>query len=239
MFMDCGCTFSNMYKVRLTPEKCEVVKSVSKKVGAKDVDVSLYHFFAQKLQTAKNGQRIEENAIAKQTKKAFRLMNGCCALKKMLSAANRAVNNVDALDRGNDYTLSLTRAEFESICAPQIQLVTELVDEFLKDDAEPIEAIEMVGGGSRIPFVKRIVEERAKSPLRYTVDSASCIAKGCALLGVYEDIKSKSAMHDVPFVALALRDEKGYAEMEACEAKLRALDSEHEKKAEAHNKLEG
>ncbi|KAK8824436.1 hypothetical protein WA577_006833, partial [Blastocystis sp. JDR] len=239
VFMDCGCTFSNMYKVRLTPEKCEVVKSVNKKVGAKDVDVSLYRFFAQKLQTDRNGQRIEENAIAKQTKKAFRLMNGCCALKKMLSAANRAVNNVDALDRGNDYTLSLTRAEFESICAPQIQQVTELVDAFLKDDAEPIEAIEMVGGGSRIPFVKRIVEERTKSPLRYTVDSASCIAKGCALLGVYEEIKEKSAMHDVPFVELAPRDEASYAAMEACEAKLRALDSEHEKKAEAHNKLEG
>ncbi len=239
VFMDCGCTFSNMYKVRLTPEKCEVVKSVNKKVGAKDVDVSLYRFFAQKLQTDRNGQRIEENAIAKQTKKAFRLMNGCCALKKMLSAANRAVNNVDALDRGNDYTLSLTRAEFESICAPQIQQVTELVDAFLKDDAEPIEAIEMVGGGSRIPFVKRIVEERTKSPLRYTVDSASCIAKGCALLGVYEEIKEKSAMHDVPFMELAPRDEASYAAMEACEAKLRALDSEHEKKAEAHNKLEG
>lgn len=83
------------------------------------------------------------------------------------------------------------------------------------------------------------MEERTKSPLRYTVDSASCIAKGCALLGVYEEIKEKSAMHDVPFVELAPRDEASYAAMEACEAKLRALDSEHEKKAEAHNKLEG
>ena len=84
--MDCGCSFSNMYKVRLTPDKCEVVKSVSKKVGAKDVDVSLYRFFAQKLQTAKNGQRIEENAIAKQTKKAFRLMQSSAYLNDRQSS---------------------------------------------------------------------------------------------------------------------------------------------------------
>ena len=182
---------------------------------------------------------IAENVIKSQTKKAFRLMNGCCALKKMLSAASRAVNSVDALDRGNDYTLQLTRAELESICLPQIQRITELVDEFMKDGQGAIEAVEMVGGGSRIPFVQRIVEEKTKSPLRYTVDSASCIAKGCALLGVFDEIKEKSAMQDVPFMALGERDEESYKSMVDCEMKLRAIDEEHERKAEAHNHLEG
>lgn len=237
--MDCGCTYSNMYEVHITPEKSEIVKSVSKKVGAKDVDVALYRYFAQRLQTAKNGEVIAENVIKSQTKKAFRLMNGCCALKKMLSAASRAVNSVDALDRGNDYTLQLTRAELESICLPQIQRITELVDEFMKDEQDAIEAVEMVGGGSRIPFVQRIVEEKTKSPLRYTVDSASCIAKGCALLGVFDEIKEKSAMQDVPFMALGERDEESYKSMVDCEMKLRAIDEEHERKAEAHNHLEG
>ena len=75
-------------------------------------------------------------------------------------------------------------------------------------------------------------------PLRFTVDSASCIAKGAALLGVYDSIRDTIALNNEWM--LKGDKEKGdeYEVTEALEMKLRGRDEEQQRYAEAHNRFE-
>lgn len=229
LFVDQGSCFTDLYVVRITPSGSEIVCSVSRQLGAKDVDRVLYDHFVKQL--------VSKVDITPRSKRSIRLMNGCCHLKEMLSAATKAVYTVDGLLDGDDYQLSMTRAEMEGLVQDQIAAFKSCVSEIRSLFPGKLDAVEMIGGGSRIPFMQSIVSEIIGEPLRFTVDSASCIAKGCALLGIYDTIKNTMAMTVTPLLPSA-EDPQEMDRLMAVETKLRERDSAQEALGEAHNALE-
>ena len=145
---------------------------------------------------------------------------------------------MDGLIDGDEYQLALTRAQMEVIVKDQIKAFEEMARALREAFSGTIDAVEMIGGGCRIDFMKRIVEEVMGMPLRFTVDSASCIAKGAALLGVYDSIRDTIALNNEWM--LKGDKEKGdeYEVTEALEMKLRGRDEEQQRYAEAHNRFE-
>ena len=232
LFVDQGSCFTDMYVVRVNGSQCEVVHSESQQFGAKDIDRMLFNYFVEEIEK-KRGVTIRPG-----TKQAIRLANGCKKLKEMLSSASRANNTVDGLIDGDEYQLALTRAQMEVIVKDQIKAFEELARALREAFSGTIDAVEMIGGGCRIDFMKRIVEEVMGMPLRFTVDSASCIAKGAALLGVYDSIRDTIALNNEWM--LKGDKEKGdeYEVTEALEMKLRGRDEEQQRYAEAHNRFE-
>ena len=221
-----------MYIVRVNQTDCEVVRSESKQFGAKDLDRILFDHFVAEI-ARKRGMTIRPG-----TKQAIRLCNGCRRVKEMLSSASTATFTVDGLLDGDEYTLTLSRAQMESLAKSQVEAVETMLKTLLSSFQEPISAVEMIGGGCRVAFMKRVVETATGLPLRFTVDSASCIAKGAALLGIFDT--TKETLGVVGEWKLDGDVEKGeeFDATATLEQTLRIRDEQQQRRAEAHNRLE-
>ena len=237
LFVDQGSTFLSIYLLgmgngQMNHHRWEYV------IGSKELDYYLYKYFVDKLKGKAD--------IKPHTKQAIRLMNGCRRLKEMLSAASKAVYTVDGLLDGDDYQLQLTRAQFEDIIHPWTKNFEEIMEkvkaeltsiEFFKS-SDSIEAVEMIGGGCRVPILQKIVKDVLGAPLRFTVDSASCIAKGCSLVGLLlknPDDKLKASLSLVP---IARANKELYEKnQEICE-KITERTAKQEAKSEMINRFE-
>lgn len=229
LFVDQGSCFTDLYVVRITPSSSEIVASVSRPFGAKDIDRVLYSHFVQKL--------AGKATVVPGSKQSLRLMEGCRRLKEMLSAAGKAALSVYGVVGEDDYQLSMTRAELEGLAAEQIAAVRSLLRELRASFAGPIDAVEMIGGGSRIPFMQQLVTEEIGDLLQFTVDSASCIAKGCALLGAAAASPAAWSM-EVAALPAAPADPAELERLRGVETALRARDEARVALGEAQNALE-
>ena len=78
------------------------------------------------------------------------------------------------------------------MCADKIALIRTTVEGFAetlkaKDVAlEDIFAVEIVGGSSRIPFVKTILQEVFGKEASTTLNCDEAVARGCALMAAIE-----------------------------------------------------
>ena len=102
--------------------------------------------------------------------------------KKRLSEAERVELKLDLADR--KIARSLTRAEFERMAAPLIDRTLECCRRALADSglsARDIDAVVLVGGSTRIPLVRRRVNEFfGREPL-CTLDPDQVVALGAAV----------------------------------------------------------
>lgn len=216
----------------MNSSQCEIVHSESRQFGAKDIDRLLYNHFTEEI-AAKRGCTIRRGS-----KQAIRLANGCKKLKEMLSSSTRAWNTVDGLIDGDEYQLNLTRGQMETIVKDQMIAFEEMAKTLRTAYTGAIDAVEMIGGGCRIDFMKRTVESVFGLPLSFTVDSASCIAKGAALMGIYDQVKEQMILvNDWQLVGEENHREE-YEKTRELEEKIRARDAEQQRHAEAKNKLE-
>ena len=78
----------------------------------------------------------------------------------------------------------MNRKQFEDIAAPvfneMIKMLNELKQNILKKKI-PVHSIELIGGGTRIPFFLEIVNKIFGEPSR-TLNSSESVAKGSAIL---------------------------------------------------------
>ena len=221
-----------MYIVEMNANECEIIHSESRQFGAKDIDRMLYTHFTEEI-ASKRGCSIRHGS-----KQAIRLANGCKKLKEMLSSSTRAWNTVDGLIDGDEYQLNLTRGQMETIIKEQVVAFEEMAKALRASYSGTLDAVEMIGGGCRIDFMKRTVETVFNLPLSFTVDSASCIAKGAALMGIYDQVKDQLILKNEWVLSGDIEKGEDYDQTETLEKKLRERDGEQQRRAEAKNKLE-
>ena len=86
-----------------------------------------------------------------------RLRTACERAKRTLSTATQASIEIDSLFEGIDFTTTLTRAKFESLCDSLFRRTVAPLDGLLADakmSKNEIHEIVMVGGSSRIPKIR-------------------------------------------------------------------------------------
>lgn len=115
--------------------------------------------------------------------------------KALLSTIPATQVVCEAFHEGVDLAVPLTRAELADLCAAELRGVTEAVAGVLADAGigahTDLAACEIIGGGLRSPLVQQAVlaalERAAQWPadraLDRSLDSASSVATGCALIG--------------------------------------------------------
>lgn len=86
----------------------------------------------------------------------------------------------------NDVDVSgmITREEFEALAAPLLERVTAPLEKALTQAGitkEEIDAVEIIGGTSRVPAVKERIKSFFGKELSTTLNSDEAVAKGCAL----------------------------------------------------------
>ncbi|XP_077212401.1 heat shock 70 kDa protein 15-like [Tasmannia lanceolata] len=147
-------------------------------LGGRDFDEALFRHFAVKF---KEEYKIDvfQNARACQ-----RLRASCEKLKKILSANPEAPLNIECLMDEKDVRGFIKRDEFEQISIPILERVKRPLEKALVVaglSVDNIHSVEVVGSGSRVPAIIRILTEFFGKEPRRTMNASESVARGCAL----------------------------------------------------------
>ncbi|XP_078428868.1 heat shock 70 kDa protein 15-like [Wolffia australiana] len=147
-------------------------------LGGRDFDEALFGHFAGKF---KEEYKID---VYKNARACLRLRAACEKVKKMLSANPEVPLNIECLMDDKDVRGFMKREEFEKICVPILERVKGPLEKALSDSGlglESIHAVEVIGSGSRVPAIIRILHEFFGKEPRRTMNASECVARGCAL----------------------------------------------------------
>uniref|UniRef100_A0A7N0TL20 Heat shock 70 kDa protein 14 n=1 Tax=Kalanchoe fedtschenkoi TaxID=63787 RepID=A0A7N0TL20_KALFE len=147
-------------------------------LGGRDFDEALFQHFATKF---REEYKID---VLKNARACLRLHAACEKLKKVLSANPAAPLNIECLMDEKDVKGFIKRDEFEEICVPILERVKKPLEEALCDSGlliENVHMVEVVGSGSRVPAVIKILTEFFGKEPRRTMNASECVARGAAL----------------------------------------------------------
>jgi heat shock protein 4 len=146
--------------------------------GGRDFDEVLFNYFAEKF---KGEYKID---VYTNARASMRLRAACEKVKKVLSANPEAPLNIECLMDEKDVRGFVKRDEFEALAAPILERVKGPCEKALAESnlsLDKIHAVEVVGSGSRVPAILKILSSVfGKEPSR-TLNASECIARGCAL----------------------------------------------------------
>ncbi|CAL9091816.1 unnamed protein product [Musa textilis] len=152
--------------------------SYDQSLGGRDFDEVLFKHFAAKF---KDEYKID---VYQNARACLRLRTGCEKLKKMLSANPEAPLNIECLMDDKDVRGFIKREEFEQISVPILERVKQPLEKALSEaglSLENIHSVEVVGSGSRVPAIIRILTEFFGKEPRRTMNASECVARGCSL----------------------------------------------------------
>ena len=166
--------------------------------GGRDFDYALVQHFAKEFKTK---YKID---VLSSPKAVFRLSTGCERLKKILSANAEAPLNVESIMNDVDASSSMNREAFEQLTDHLLSRVSQPLEEALSRaglTVEEIEAVELVGGSTRIPAIKeRISAFFPGKTLGFTLNQDEAVARGatfaCASLSPVFRVR-EFAVHDI------------------------------------------
>ncbi len=124
-------------------------------LGGDDLDLKLLAVARQEIRTRHGLNLAAHPMVVQELRKAL------IAAKHELSEANRATLMVPLPD-GSDYVREITRAEFEGMVQPILERTMGPVRMALADSKlQPgeIDEVVLVGGSTRVPLVRRMVEQ--------------------------------------------------------------------------------
>ncbi|ORY74127.1 hsp70-like protein [Protomyces lactucae-debilis] len=145
--------------------------------GGRDFDRALVDHFAKEF-SAKYKLDLQSNPKA-----MFRLTAAVEKMKKILSANLQAPISVESIMNDVDVSAMMKRDELEALVQPLLDRATEPLERALADAGltiEDIEAVEMVGGCTRVPAVKERIAAFFGKTLSFTLNQDEAVARGCA-----------------------------------------------------------
>lgn len=146
--------------------------------GGRDLDLALVDHFAAEF---KEKYKIDVKSNPKAT---FRLAAAVEKLKKILSANPLAPLSVESIMEDIDASSSLSREDFEGLIAPLLERTTAPLEAALAMSGlkkEDIEAVELIGGSTRVPALKSRIQDFFGRPLSFTCNQEEAIARGATL----------------------------------------------------------
>jgi len=123
MFVDMGYSNTQVSIVNFEPSSLEMyVTSSNAFLGARDFDYVLFEHFRKQFESLHKGVSLEHDSRAR-----IRLMKGVERVKKILTGNKDAVFMLECLANDIDFTLRITRDEFDALCAPLLSQLSECV----------------------------------------------------------------------------------------------------------------
>ena len=154
------------------------------KLGGTDMDEAVINYLASKFQ--------QENGIdLRNDKNAYiRLKDAAEKAKIELSTSLSTEVNLPYITSGADgpkhLLISMTRADLENLVRPTIDRARRPIEEALKGaklSASDISKVILVGGPTRMPIVKKFVEDIMGKKVESGVDPMECVAIGASIQG--------------------------------------------------------
>ncbi len=154
------------------------------KLGGTDMDEAVINYLASKFQ--------QENGIdLRKDKNAYiRLKDAAEKAKIELSNSLQTEVNLPYITSGADgpkhLLITMSRADLENLVRPTIDRARKPVDEALKGaklSASEISKVILVGGPTRMPIVRKFVEDVMGKKVESGVDPMECVAIGASIQG--------------------------------------------------------
>ena len=144
-------------------------------LGGTDIDHAIFQYVCDKLPE-------KLKIFTRNVKNRRRLLKACEECKKHLSTSKNYHFSTDLLAGKEDFEIQLTSRQFEKSAEHIFKRTIEVVKtclEMAKFKTDDIDTVVMVGGSTRIPKVKQMIEELfGKGKVKYTVNPDHQVAKG-------------------------------------------------------------
>eukprot|EP00930_Biecheleria_cincta_P071493 TRINITY_DN589_c0_g2_i2.p1 TRINITY_DN589_c0_g2~~TRINITY_DN589_c0_g2_i2.p1 ORF type:complete len:845 (+),score=247.53 TRINITY_DN589_c0_g2_i2:81-2615(+) len=181
-FCNMGHTIFSVSIVQFVRGKLTVIAEKADKVGGRDMDECLMREFAAQFK-----KKVGCDPLSNK-KAAFKLEEAVNKTKKILSANSEAGVSCECLMEDEDFSSNITRDTFLEMCKPMMDKVNAVLEGAKTMMAaagitvEMIDFVEMVGGASRVPWVKEFCSKSfGDKALSGTMNADESVARGCAL----------------------------------------------------------
>ncbi|XP_033097617.1 97 kDa heat shock protein-like [Anneissia japonica] len=148
-------------------------------LGGRDFDRLIAEHFASEFKTK---YKID---VKSKIRPWLRVQQESEKLKKLMSANSVKIPmNIECLMNDIDVTGKLQRSEFEEMASPlfdRVEIVLKKLLEQSKLKPDDIYSVEIVGGSTRVPAVKEIIQKVFKKDYSTTLNQDEAVARGCAL----------------------------------------------------------
>lgn len=178
-------------------------------LGGRDFDEVLFNYFAAKF---KDEYHIDVYA---NVRASIRLRAACEKLKKVLSANAEAPLNIECLMDEKDVKGHIKREEFEKLCSSLVDRLRIPCSRVLGNaglTVDKIYSVELVGSGSRVPAIVKMLSSLFNREPSRTLNASECVARGCALqcamLSPVYRVRDYEVQDSLPF-SIGLSSEEG------------------------------
>ncbi|GFQ93043.1 heat shock protein 105 kDa [Trichonephila clavata] len=180
VFVDLGNASLQATAVAFTKGKLKVLGSTwNRNLGGRDFDNVLVRHFVEEF-NEKYKLDIFSNSRA-----VIRLLQECEKLKKQMSANSLEMPlNIECFMNDKDVSGRMKREVFEKLSEQLLQLLEYTLVKLLHDTRlkpEDIDSVQVVGGSSRIPAFKSLIQKVFGKEPSTTLNQDEAVARGCAL----------------------------------------------------------
>ncbi|XP_057764831.1 heat shock 70 kDa protein 16 [Salvia miltiorrhiza] len=179
VFVDVGHSDTQVSVVSFEPGHMKVLShAFDSNLGGRDFDEVLVKHFAALFREQYNID------VYSSTRASIRLRAACEKLKKVLSANPEAPLNIECLMEEKDVKGYIKRDEFEQLASALLERISIPCRKALLESGlsvENIHTVELVGSGSRIPAITKMVNSLFRKEPGRTLNASECVARGCAL----------------------------------------------------------
>eukprot|EP00168_Porphyra_purpurea_P008516 TRINITY_DN2079_c0_g1_i1.p1 TRINITY_DN2079_c0_g1~~TRINITY_DN2079_c0_g1_i1.p1 ORF type:complete len:1069 (+),score=357.60 TRINITY_DN2079_c0_g1_i1:425-3208(+) len=181
LFVDVGDASTTAFTATFTKGRADITSTAfDATLGGRSIDDVLVQHFAADFKT-----RFHVDALSR-PRPRLRLRKDVEKLKRVLSANADGRLNIECLMDDVDVSAAMKRADLEELIAPIVDRTTQVVKQALgKSSAADLLAVELVGGGVRVPAIKAAIKaalDGADVPLQTTLNADEAVARGCALM---------------------------------------------------------
>lgn len=167
IFVDCGNSSLQVSACAFTKGKLKMLASTWDQIGGRDFDSAMADYFTKEF-----NDRYKLNAKTN-PRAHLRLLTEIEKLKKQMSAnSTKLPLNIECFMDDTDVSSSLQRTQMEELCAHLFQRVELTFKKLLVEShlsLDDIHSVEIVGGSSRIPAIKQLIEQVRVSRMYYQV----------------------------------------------------------------------
>jgi len=180
VFVDIGDNNTQISAVGFNKGRLDVKKALADpQLGGRHFGERICNFFKTEF-TKKYNINVNSRARA-----ALRLQTECEKLKKTMSANTTSIPlNIECFMNDIDVSGRMSREQFEELTHDLFERLRHLLQELLYNapfTVEDIDAVEIVGGSTRIPKCKTIIEEVLHKTCSTTLNADEATARGCTL----------------------------------------------------------
>ena len=183
LFVDAGHSKTSFIFSQLTCNLFTVLDSATVPfLGGRDFNEAIYQYCCDKFYKDNNID------ISKNNKIKIRLLKPIEKARKSLTVNKDAQISVDSLSDDIDFSIILTREEYEKIISDKIELFKqELInfcDKIKKNNPDiDITNVEMAGELMRTPILEKTIKDITKIEMSKTILTDECLSVGCSLYG--------------------------------------------------------